>query len=146
MDDASRAAVRLSIEAGLLEARRELQRGEDRLTEARARLEVVTLAGARLQTDRVRWEENLRTRNGHILSAGALRDFHREGEAIEERAEALVRSRASAEVAIMRSERRVEEGRRIVGEALARQRWIDEDARRGLEASERRAAQREDED
>ena len=67
-------------------------------------------------------------------------------EAIKARARDIARRHAAARSLLAKAESALEQGRQAVGEALARQRWIEEESRRGSLARERQATLRADED
>ena len=146
MDDASLAALRLSIEVGLENARRELTERQDDLAEAHLALAEATRSRDGLQAERARWKEHLHTLPGHILSGQQLGVLRRRGEAIEAREGAVARRHEAARAAVADAAARREAAQRAVAEQLARQRWIDVEARRGRETRERHAARREDEE
>jgi len=146
MDEPSLAALRRSGEVELERARRELERRHDELSAARAELEQGERSREAITLERARWEEGLRALAGHTLSGLELADLRRRGEAIEARARGVARRLAAARSLLAKAETALEQGRQAVGEALARQRWIEEESRRGSLERARRAALREDED
>jgi len=146
MDEPSLAALRRTSEVELERARHELARRHDELAEARAELERSERSREAVTLERARWEEGLRALSGHTLSGLELADLRRRGEAIEARARDTARRHGAARSVLAKAGSRLEEGRRAVGEALARQRWIEEESRRGDLARERQTALREDED
>lgn len=146
MDEPSLAALRRSSEVELERARHELARRHDELSEARAELELGERSREAITLERARWEEGLRALAGHTLSGLELADLRRRGEAIEARARDIARRHAAARSLLAKAESALEQGRQAVGEALARQRWIEEESRRGSLARERQATLREDED
>lgn len=146
MDDASLATLRLSIEVGLIQARRELAQRHDELAESRAALDEATRAREALRVERARWEDRIRDLSGHTLSAAELGDLHRRGEALEARAQDAARRHGLARARVTRAGLRLEEGRRLIGERLARLRWLEEVARRGQLARAQQTARSEDED
>lgn len=146
MDDASLAALRRTTELALDRARRELARRHDALAEAGAERGRLGLARSALLSRHARWEERMRALVGHTLSTRELMDLRRQGAALEARLAALTARHAEAGAAEGRAATALEEARRTAGELLARQRWTDEEWRRGRDARERQAAQREDED
>lgn len=146
MDDASLAALRLSIEVGLMDARRALTLRQDELAETQVVLAEATRSREGLTAERARWNEHLHTLVGHILSGRQLSLLRLRGEAIEAREAALASSRAAMMAAVASAAARQDTARQAVAEQLARQRWFDAEARRGREIRERHAARREDED
>jgi hypothetical protein len=146
MDDASLAALRRTIEVGLEGARRDLARCQDELAEGRDALDRSERARQAIEVDRARWEESVRALAGHTLSGLELADLRRRGAAIEARGQDVARRHAAAKTLVARAEIELEEGRRAVGEHLARQRWVDEESRRARESRERLTSLREDED
>lgn len=146
MDEASLAALRQTIELGLEGARRDLSRRQDELAEGRDALDRSGRAQQAIELERARWEESVRALSGHTLSGLELAALRLRGEAIEARRMEAAGRHARAEALVAGAETAVEEGRRAVGEQLARQRWVDEEDRRLREARERQASLREDED
>lgn len=146
MDDASLAALRRTTELALDRARRELARRHDALIEANAERGRLGLARSALQSRHARWEESVRALVGHTLSARELLDLRRQGAALEAGLTALAARHAEAGAGVGRAAEALEEARRASGELLARQRWTDEEWRRGHETRARKAALREDED
>lgn len=146
MDEASLSALRQTIELGLEGARRDLSRRQDELAEGRDALDRSGRARQAVELERSRWEEGLRALSGHTLSGHELAALRLRGEAIEARRMEAARRHARAEALVAGAEAAVEEGRRAVGEQLARQRWVDEEDRRLREVRERQASLREDED
>lgn len=146
MDAAALAALRLAIEVALADARRDLARCHDELQEADTAAERTARAQEALQADLARWKVGLRSLTGHSLSGLELRNHRGRGEAIEARLLDAARCHHRARADVARAQRRWDEQRRSVGEQLARQRWIEEETRRGREVRERQATQREDED
>lgn len=146
MDEASLAALHLSVEAALRAAGVELRRLQDELTSTTGSLARAREALRAVQARRARWTDDLGDLSGHSLSVAELQDLRRGGRALEEREAEGVRrvgglGRAMAELA-----GRVEAQRRVVAEHLARQRWIESQAVRRRAGQERRTASREDED
>ena len=146
MDEPSLSALRRSSEVELERARHELERRREELAEARSELALRERAREAITLERARWEEDLRTLAGHTLSGLELADLRRRGEAIEARARDIARCLSAARSLLARAESSLEQGRQAVGEALARQRWIEEESRRGSLSRERRATLREDAD
>jgi len=146
MDEASLAALRQTIEVGLEGARRDLARRQDELAEGRDALGRSERARQAMELEQRRWEESVRALSGHTLSGLELTALRLRGEAIEARRVEVARHHSRAEALVAGAESAVEEGRRAVGEQLARQRWVDDEARRLREERERQASLREDED
>ena len=130
MDEASLAALRQTIELGLEGARRDLSRRQDALAERRDALDRSGRARHTIELERARWEESVRALSGHTLSGLELAALRLRGEAIEARRMEAARRHARAEALVAGAEAAVEEGRRAVGEQLARQRWVYEEDRR----------------
>lgn len=146
MDAASRAALRLSIEVALGEARAGLARCHDELTARRAEVARSSRSLEALRTDRRQWAQEPQAFVGRILTAGELVAWRLRGEAIEARSRDLTLRLTRLHAATARAEREIEGLRQGVGEALARQRWLDDDERRDHDARERRRAQRDDDE
>ncbi len=146
MDEASLAALRQTIEVGLEGARRDLARRQDELAEGRDALGRSERARQAMELEQRRWEESVRALSGHTLSGIELTALRLRGEAIEARRVEVARRHSMAESLVAGAESAVEEGCRVVGEQLARQRWVDEETRRLREERERQASLREDED
>lgn len=146
MDDASLAALRRTTELALDRARHELARRHEVLAEGNAELARIGLARSELRSRHARWEERVRALGGHTLSARELMDLRRQGAALEAGLATLTARHAEVGALVGRAAEALEEARRVAGELLARQRWTDEEGRRGREARERQAAGREDED
>ena len=146
MDDASLAALRLSIEVGLVDARRDLTLRQDELAETQVALAETTRSREGLTAERARWNERLHSLVGHILSGRQMGLLRLRGEAIEAREGALAHRHAAMMAAVASAAARQETARHAVAEQLARQRWFDAEARRAREARERHSARREDEE
>lgn len=146
MDAASRAALRLSLEVALTAARSELARCHDELTARRAEVERSTQSVEALRAHRQRWTREPQGFAGRILTAGELVAWRLRGEAIEARSRDLTALLTRQRAAAARAEQGMDAARQGVAEALARQRWLDGDARRDLDDRERRRAQRDDEE
>jgi chromosome segregation ATPase len=146
MDAASRAALRLSIEAALAGARRDLALLQDALSSRSAKIEQAARDLAALGLEQERWARQRHTLAGHCVTARDLEAIWLRGEAFAGRTHDLTAQLVRLRAGAAQLEQRMNETRRSIGEALARQRWIDNEAQRSRDASERQRSERNDDE